>query len=130
MHIPEGSLVFTGTYRGNSAYNVVILYDSDGKIIGGTDTDGSLVADQLIFSHVPETGPIQDTYEGTWIYWINPDLANNTVKQLQGKQIRAELYRVDNALTNEGQRLVSDSFFVDMPVANDVNGLPEIQINR
>ncbi len=128
--IPEGSLVFTGTYRGNSAYNVVILYDSDGKIIGGTDTDGSLVADQLIFSHVPETGPIQDTYEGTWIYWINPDLANNTVKQLQGKQIRAELYRVDNALTNEGQRLVSDSFFVDMPVANDVNGLPEIQINR
>lgn len=131
-NIPQGSLVFTGTYRGNSAYNVVILYDSDGNIIGGQDADGALLAQQLIFTTDSEegTGPIQNTYEGIWIYWINPELADDTVKKLQGKQIRAELYRVDNALTNEGQRLVSDTFFVDMPVAGSVNELPEIQIHK
>ncbi len=131
-NIPEGSLVFTGTYRGNSAYNVIILYDSDGNIIGGTDAGGSLAAEQLIFSHVSETGPIQDTYEGTWVYWISPQLAGDTLKQLQGKQVRAELYRVDNALTNEGQRLVSDTFFVDMPAAGSMDdpNLPEIQIQK
>lgn len=128
--IPEGSLVFTGTYRGNSAYNVVILYDSDGNILGGTTEKGDLVAHQLIFAAEPEEGLIQDTFKGTWIYWINPDLANDALKQLQGKQVRAELYRVDNALTNEGQRLVSDSFFVDMPQASDVSSLPKIQMNK
>ena len=32
--IPAGSLIFTGTYKGNPAYNVVMLYDADGNVIG------------------------------------------------------------------------------------------------
>ena len=31
------------------------------------------------------------------------------------EKVRAELYRVDNALTNEGQRLVSDTLLVKIP---------------
>ena len=30
-------------------------------------------------------------------------------------KVRAELYRVNDALTNEGQRLVSDSLFETLP---------------
>ncbi len=118
--IPAGSVVFTGTYKGNSAYNVVLLYDQDGNIVGGKGTDGSLNAEQVVFSTVSESGPIEDTYEGTWTYWLRPDQANLAVL----KQVRAELYRVDNALTLEGQRLVSDTVFVQMPAT-----LPSIQLS-
>ncbi len=109
--IPAGSIVFTGTYKGNSAYNVVLLYDQNGNIVGGTGTDGSLNAEQVVFSTVSESGPIEDTYDGTWIYWIKPEQADLTSL----KQVRAELYRVDNALTLEGQRMVSDTVFETMP---------------
>ena len=109
--IPAGSIVFTGTYKGNPAYNVVLLYDQNGNIVGGTGSDGSLNAEQVILADVPESGPIQDTYDGTWIYWIRPDQAD--LASL--KQVRAELYRVDNALTLEGQRLVSDTVFETVP---------------
>ena len=117
--IPKGSIVFTGTYKGNSAYNVVLLYDQDGNIVGGKGTDGSLNAEQVVFTPKQETGPIQDTYDGTWIYWLpgNADLSSL-------KQVRAELYRVDNALTLEGQRLVSDTVFVTMP-----ESLPNIELS-
>ena len=108
--IPAGSIVFTGKYKGNSAYNVVILYDQDGNIVGGADADGKLKSYQVLFSDVPETGNIQDVYDGTWIYWIAPGDVNTGLKS-----VRAELYRVDNALTNEGQRLVSDCIFEEFP---------------
>ncbi len=117
--IPEGSIVFTGTYKGNPAYNVVLLFDQDGNIVGGVDSEGSLTAQQIILAEVPENGPIQDVAEGTWIYWIEPDDELSLENTLS---VRAELYRVNNALTNEGQRLVSDSLFKEMPEA-----LPNIE---
>lgn len=118
--IPAGSIVFVGSYKGNPAYNVVLLYDQDGNIVGGTNTDGSLKAQQIILADVPETGNIQDVSDGTWIYWIDPQDS----AQLAGKQVRAELYRVNDAQTNEGQRVVSDSLYVEVP-----QEMPEIELN-
>ncbi len=118
--IPAGSIVFAGSYKGNSAYNVVLLYDQDGNIVGGKGPDDSLNAEQVVFSTVSETGPIEDTYRGTWFYWLKPEQAD--LASL--KQVRAELYRVDDAKTLEGQRLVSDTVFVPMPET-----LPDIQLS-
>jgi len=110
--IPAGSLIFTGSYKGNPAYNVVLLYDQDGNIVGGVDAEGNLQAQQIILADVPEEGNLANVSNGTWIYWIEPE-------QLEGmkmpKKVRAELYRVNDALTNEGQRLVSDSLFETLP---------------
>ena len=104
--IPAGSLVFTGSYKGNPAYNVVLLYDQDGNIVGGLDEEGSLVAQQIILAPDPGNGQLGEVSQGYWVYWIEPD-------QLEGLElpetVRAELYRVDNATTNEGQRLTSDT---------------------
>ncbi|MDE5558037.1 MAG: fibronectin type III domain-containing protein [Ruminococcus sp.] len=108
--IPKGSVVFTGSYKGNPAYNVVILYDNNGNIVGGTDAEGSLVADQVILADVPDKGNIANVSDGTWIYWIDPA----TAKELP-ESVRVELYRVNDAKTNEGQRLVSDSLFENIP---------------
>ncbi len=118
--IPAGSMIFTGTYKGNPAYNVVILYDQNGEIVGGVDEEGNLVAQQIILADVPEEGDIRNVSQGTWIYWIEPEKQVN----LAGSRVRAELYRVNNALTNEGQRMVSDSLAETVP-----ESLPEITID-
>lgn len=120
--IPEGSLVFTGSYKGNPAYNVVIVYDENGKIVGGTDSEGALTAQQIILADVPDNGNIADVSDGTWIYWIEPEQMENMDHP---EKVRVELYRVNNALTNEGQRLVSDSLFEEMPVL-----LPDIAFGK
>lgn len=118
--IPKDSIVFTGSYKGSPAYNVVMLFDQDGNIVGGTDTEGRLTANQIILADDPGSGLLQDVWNGIWIYWIEPNTA-----ALDGvSKVRAELYRVNNALTNEGERLVSDSMFTDFP-----ENLPSIDLN-
>lgn len=109
--IPKNSLVFAGSYKGNPAYNVVLLYDKNGNIVGGTD-DNSLKAQQIILADVPDNSNIANVSNGTWIYWIEPEQMSNMEIP---KTVRAELYRVNDALTNEGQRLVSDSLFENVP---------------
>ncbi|MBM7710053.1 fibronectin type III domain-containing protein [Enterococcus lemanii] len=122
--IPKGSLVFTGAYKGNPAYNVVLLYDQDGNLVGGQDEEGALIANQVILADVPENGNLGETSEGRFIYWIEP---NYWSKDSLPSAIRAELYRVDNATTNEGQRLVSDTLLTEMP---NGESLPNINFEK
>ncbi len=110
--IPEGSLIFTGSYKGNPAYNVVLLYDVNGNIVGGFDEEDNIAAQQIILPDVPDNSNIANVSNGTWIYWIEPEQMKNMEMP---EQVRAELYRVNNALTNEGQRLVSDSLLETVP---------------
>lgn len=110
--IPEGSLIFTGAYKGNPAYSTVILYDKNGNIVGGYDDDNNITAQQIILADVPDGKNITDVSDGTWIYWIEPEQLENMEMP---ETVRVELYRVNNALTNEGQRLVSDSLFEEVP---------------
>lgn len=110
--IPAGSLVFAGSYKGNPAYNVVLLFDQDGKLVGGLDGNGDLASHQIILADVPPAGDISNVSDGTWVYWIAPEERDGMT--MPGR-VRAELYRVNNALTNEGERLVSDSLFETVP---------------
>lgn len=119
--ISPGSIVFTGSYKGNAAYNVVKLCGQNGNLIAGRKGD-AYTADQLICADVPKDGLIQNVSAGTWIYWIDAD----AVLDLDGiTEIHAELYRVDNANTNEGERLVSDT--LPLPVSV-LSNLTEIEI--
>lgn len=120
--IPKGSLMFTGEYKGNPAYNVVILYDDKGNIVGGTSDGGTLKAKQIILAPNPGNAMLGEVSSGIWIYWIDPAEIPAT---LPGR-VRAELYRVDNALTNAGQRLVSDTWFVEVP---EKGSLPQISLS-
>ena len=119
--IPKNSLIFTGSYKGNPAYNVVLLYDENGNIVGGVDDNNNIKAQQIILADVPDDADIANVSNGTWIYWIEPEQMSNIKLP---EKVRAELYRVNNALTNEGQRLVSDSLFEDVP-----DKLPLITLN-
>ncbi|MDE6426725.1 MAG: fibronectin type III domain-containing protein [Ruminococcus sp.] len=110
--IPKDSLIFTGSYKGNPAYNVVILYDVNGNIVGGVDAEENILSQQIILADVPDNSNIANVSDGTWIYWIEPDQMEN---MKMPEMVRVELYRVNNALTNEGQRLVSDSLLETVP---------------
>ena len=83
--------------------------------------EGALKADQIILAEIPDSGNVRDVSDGTWIYWISPE-DTDCLKTIE--KVRAELYRVDNAETNEGQRMVSDSLFERMP-----KDLPVIQLS-
>ena len=65
--IPEGSIVLSGSYKGNPAYNVLILYDQNGNIVGGTNAAGELQAQQILLADVPAEGEFQNVCNGTWI---------------------------------------------------------------
>ncbi|MDE5584233.1 MAG: fibronectin type III domain-containing protein [Ruminococcus sp.] len=119
--IPAGSLVFTGSYKGNPAYSTVILYDNNGNVVGGVDENGAVKAQQIILADVPDGKNITEVTEGAWIYWIEPQ----HMKEIKlPESVRVELYRVNNAQTNEGYRLVSDTLFETLP-----EKLPTIMLN-
>ena len=120
--IPKGSIIFTGTYKGNPAYNTVLLFDENGTVAGGRDKDGNIVADQMILASVPDHGELGETSDGIWIYYIEPEYID---WEHMPKKVRAELYRTDNAQTNAGERLVSDTEFTDVS-----GSLPDITIEE
>ena len=55
--IPKGSIIVTGEYKGNPAFNVPLLIDDDNKTIEGTF---------LLMAEVPENAPLGEVDSGTW----------------------------------------------------------------
>ncbi|MBU9728509.1 fibronectin type III domain-containing protein [Diplocloster modestus] len=111
--IPKGSLIFTGGYKGNPAYNALKLYNQKDELIEGV---------QVIFADVPAHGELGETENGYWVYYIEPDQLDSVMEEGLIK-VRAELYRVDDANTNLGERLVSDTLWTQLPET-----IPEIEL--
>lgn len=109
QYIPEDSIVFMGVYSGNPAYNVVVLYDADTGMPVASD-DGLTYS--LIFANVPKEGDIEKVSEGYWLYVIE---SGDSIYNELPENVRAELYRVDDATKLEGERYVSDSKVVSVP---------------
>lgn len=136
--IPAGSIVFTGTYKGNPAYNALKLWDENNQLLTGSEQ--TFYADPL-----PEGAKITDVTGGIWIYWLEKEIymdkEGNQVdsaeegtlqtnpmyekflKEVEGKSVRAELYRVDDAHELTGERITSDTYRI--PISSK---LPNITI--
>lgn len=114
--IPQGSVVITGEYSGNPAFNIPLVLNENDQHIAD-EYNGILLA------NIPSDGDLEEISEGTWIYWVEPKF----VEQFkQNQSIFAELYRTDTAnLTTDGQRLVSNTFMIDVP-----ENLPSISFNK
>lgn len=127
--IPKGSIIVTGEYRGNPAFNVPLLLNEN-------DRNFALKSKAILLATLPENSELTEVAEGNWIYWIEPqdqgkvDVGNGLEENLEGTAIKAELYRynkLNEAGAPVGQRLVSDTFLVQLP--SDLNTLPEIELN-
>ncbi len=115
--IPKDSVIFTGQYKGSPAYNVVKLLEGE-KRNEKTIVDGY----QIILATPPVNGELGEVSDGTWIYWIEPKDENySSIPSV----ISAELYRVDDALTLDGERMVSNTLNVEVPAFSK---LPPIKI--
>lgn len=114
--IPAGSIVITGEYRGNPAFNVPLVLNQDENHIADKYNG-------ILLAQVPDNGNLEEIAEGNWIYWVEPE--DTTTFMKDNDKIFAELYRTDSADASEGgQRLVSDTFKIVVP-----DELPEITLS-
>lgn len=127
--IPAGSIVVTGEYRGNPAFNIPLVLNENGD-------NFALKANTILLATLPENSEISEVAKGTWIYWIEPEnqgiinTDNGEVTNIEGTSIKAELYRynkLNEAGAPVGQRLVSDTFLFNLP--SDLSKLPLIDFN-
>lgn len=121
--IPEGSIIVTGEYKGDPAFNIPLVLNEE-------DENFARNAGVLLLANLPENSELGEVAEGNWLYWITPDQQAEE-GNVEGKQIKGELYRYNKLDSNNapvGQRLVSDTFLVDLP--NDLNDLPQIDLNN
>lgn len=115
--IRKGSVIITGEYSGNPAFNVPLVLNENGDHIAD-EYNG------LLFAKVPDKGNLEAISEGNWVYWVEPEYVEQFKKE--NKKIYAELYRTDTADASEGkQRLVSDTFKIDVP-----EDLKEISLSK
>ena len=124
--IPKDSIIVMGEYTGNPAFNVPLILNEDNE-------NFALKSQSILLANLPEDSKLGDVAKGNFIYWITPQQQKELIngeENIKGKSIKAELYRY-NKLNAEGapvgQRLVSDTFLVDLPT--DLANLPTIDLN-
>ncbi len=103
--IKAGSVVFKGNYQGNPAFNVMLLVDAkDDKIIYN--------GENFLFASLASDATVDEIADGIFFYVVSKE----DYEKMVGTSVRARLYRVNDAETNEGQRLTSTSLAItDLP---------------
>lgn len=110
VEIAAGSVVFKGDYRGNPAFNAMLLVDAE-------DDQKFYEGDNFLFAKLNSNAEVAEIAQGYWFFVVTPE----QYESMKGKSIRAELYRVNDAETNEGQRLTSTSRAVtNLPAYDDL----------
>ncbi|MCC0631280.1 M60 family metallopeptidase [Clostridioides sp. ZZV15-6388] len=104
--IPAGSIVITGEYSGNPAFNLPLLIDKNNKTISG---------EALLFAEIPEKGELGEISKGTWVYYMPKESFDSL-----SDKVKAELYRYNELQgdTPIGQRFVSDTMYVPVEAKN------------
>ncbi len=98
--IDKDSVIIQGTYRGSPSFNTILIGDSN-------NIKKNYSGYQLIFAEVNDDMTVYEVAEGTFLYVMTKDQYENMIKN--SSSIRAYLYRVNDAITNDGQRLTSTS---------------------
>lgn len=113
--IPAGSVVFKGNYRGNPAFNAMLLVDAN-------DETQVYNGENFLFAKLTDQNDVNEINDGIWFYVVD----KGTYEKMVGTNIRAKLYRVNDAITLEGQRLTSTSLTVTNLPSYD--NLPDMEI--
>ena len=116
--IKAGSVIIQGEYRGSPSFNIVTITDAydNSKIYDGY---------QLLFAELNSDMSVYDVAKGTWMYIMSEDEYNKMLKD--SKNIRANLYRVNDAITLDDQRLTSTSTAITN--LQEYSKLPKMSIN-
>lgn len=134
--IPAGTLVITGTYRGDPLYQTVKIegrftrtaVNGDGTEAEDAEEIRFLDGRALLFAEVPKDGAVSDISDGLFLFI--PDVQREA--ELQGEQsdcggenllpsqIRAVLSRTDLPDSAESQRVTAETLWTDTPGGADL----------
>ncbi len=109
--IPAGSVLFRGNYRGNPAFNVGLIADANVNLENGDYSTDVYDGDFFAFASLNSEGNVYEIADGTWMFAMTPEEYEKVV----GKDVRAVLFRVNDAETNEGERVTSTSMKTHLP---------------
>ncbi len=102
--IPAGTLIITGSFRGNPVFNTLRVYGRSqaGDIASGELTEGDRVpmeGEVYLFAALPESGDMGEIDNGLWVFVPKQQQdasgENGCVTSLLPTQIMAELHRTD-----------------------------------
>ncbi len=120
--IEAGSIVFTGNYRGNPTFNVMLMVDA-------TNAEKVFDGENFLFAKLTDDGSVSEVADGTWFYVVSKE----TYEDMRKGSVRAELYRVNDPHTNDGERLTSTSLslsdlaaYEELPDLNIVDSTKEV----
>lgn len=135
--IKAGTIIVTGTYRGDPLYNTIQIngrfVSVDPETNEETVTERAVDGYSLLFAEIPADGEVSDISDGIFIFV--PDVQNEA--ELQGKgdahdcsavsllpaQIKAEIYRTDTIESTQSKRRTSDTIWIYSP---SIESMPEI----
>ena len=110
--VKAGSVIIHGNYRGNPSFNNVLIAD-------GNNEKKPYKGQFIIFAELNSDKSVYEVANGSWIYIMCQD-EYEQMRQ-DASSIRAYLYRVNDAVTLDGQRLTSTS-----KVINDLKPYSEL----
>lgn len=125
--IPEGTLVVMGSYRGHPIYSKIVVsaeyvnekdFDSSERPNYDKETKVEAVEGEIyMFAEVPEDQQVSKVGNGIWMFIPK--------EQSLPAQIKANMFRTDEASSIAGGRLVSDTKWLLVPNAES---LPTINL--
>ncbi len=133
--IAAGTLVITGTYRGDPLYNTIQINGKFSSV--NSETGEQTIVERaidgygLLFAEVPEDGEVSDISDGIFLFVpdvqkeaeLQGDVHDCSADSLLPAQIQAQLYRTDTVTSTESKRLTSDTIWIDSPSGD---AMPEI----
>lgn len=127
--IPAGTVIITGSYRGDPLYNKVRILGKFQERKPASDEapvlrEEILEGDALLFAEIPEDGAVSDISDGFFLFVpLDQDLFK-AVNEDHGEkpsagtavliELKAQLYRGEDIEVN-GERMTSDTLFISVP---------------
>ena len=141
--IPAGTLIVTGTYRGDPAYQTVkiegrftrTVLTGEAEEVQTTTESRWLDGRALLFAEIPADGKVCDISDGLFIFIPNvqkeAELQGGTsacnAASLLPAQMRAVLSRTDQPTLAESQRVTAETLWINTPGGED---LPAIELEE
>lgn len=125
--IPAGTLVITGTYRGDPLYNTIQINGRFTSVNPETNEESvierAIDGYSLLFAEIPEDGEVSDISDGFFIFVpdvqkeaeLQGEVPDCSAESLLPAQIKAEIYRTDTIESADSRRLTGDTLWISSP---------------
>ncbi len=124
--LKAGTLVVTGSYRGNPVFNTILLYSSRQTVDEETgevkeEESVPLAGTVYLFAALPQEGDMGDIDNGLWVFVPNQQTDNEFTSGEEGctssllsTRVMAELHRTD-APEGGGKRITAATRWIPSP---------------